>query len=410
MNSKYPGNAGKSYMLAALYASHTIIRSDNAPADMQAGPPVCLRTSQPVSTACLSPIHGGKPVSVPSSFPSSILMEAWHLKSTPDDLLSYPVAALNVTTKRWRLQPFSANLVGIKGSWDRENATKDWPNETIIYPCGSSLCEWTQPCENFSCAITIEGIGATKVGPAHSDIIGLTHGLIILLILFITTSLVMGCHHSIPSPPPSRDGHRHTIKDDRPRPAEEAIGLESRLPRQPLRHPRPSIIKHDSSINKYYKAPERQPTQRPVEISWELVAKPHSRSGSSWRDDQRHWAEETRQKGRQIERCMALLREMYALDLQAWSMEDVALREGDREVRVRLWGRVERIFLEVSDVIASWRNEGTQEVPGLSYWSDEEKRVIEAIYQTVQEHLEGRRLGGFEETEDDAAFDFWSKD
>ncbi|WAO92341.1 Hypothetical protein NCS54_00984600 [Fusarium falciforme] len=337
-------------------------------------------------------------------------MEAWHLKSTPDDLLAYPVAALNVTTKRWRLQPFPANLVGIKGSWDRGNATKDWPNDTIVYPCGGSLCEWTQPCENFSCASTIEGIGATKVGPAHSNIVGLTHGLIVLFILLITTYLVMGCHHSVPSRPSSRNAHRHNTEDDRPRPAEEAIGLESRLPRQPLRHPRPSALKNDSSINKYYKTPERQPTQRPVEISWELAAKPYRRSGSSSRDGQRHWAEETRQKGRQIERCMALLREMYALDLQAWSMEDVALREGDREVRVRLWGRVERIFLEVADVVSSWRNEGTREVPGLSYWSDEEKRVIDAIYQTVQEHLEGRRLGGPEETEEDGVSNFWSKD
>ncbi|RSL50989.1 hypothetical protein CEP54_011655 [Fusarium duplospermum] len=369
------------------------------------------RPSQNSSVYCSFNAHSGRdPVSVPSSFPSSILMEAWHLKSTPDDLLSYPVAALNVTTKRWRLQPFPANLVGIKGYWDRENATKDWPNETIVYPCGDSLCEWPQPCEDFSCAITIEGIRKTKVGPAHSDIVGLTHGIIILLILLITTTLIMGCHHSVPSRPPSRDGHRHVPESDRPRPAEEAIGLDSRLPRQQLRHPRPSTIKHDSSINKYYTALQRQLTQRPVEISWDVTTKQYSGPGSSSRDTQRHWEEEARQKGRQIERCMTLLREMYALDLQAWSMEDVALREGDREVRVRLWGRVERIFLEVADVVTSWRNESTRDIPGLGYWSDEERRVIEAIYKTVQEHLEGRHLGVFEDDEEHGVPNSWPKD
>ncbi|KAM5359495.1 hypothetical protein ACJZ2D_014430 [Fusarium nematophilum] len=317
-------------------------------------------------------------------------MEAW--KFTPEDLHLYPVAALNVTAKRWRLQPFPDNLVGIEGSQNSNDTNHAWPHDQIVYPCGNSLCYWPQPCENFSCAIVIEGIGATRAGPAHSDIIGLTHGIIILLIVLTTTALitavlVMGCCSSVPySPPPSRGC---SDQRERTRPGEELVRLETRL----LRHPRPSALERDRLVNRYYVAPQRLATQRPVEISW-AVAKLPSRSSSS--DDRqcdgRNQAEETRQKARQIERCMTLLREMFALDLRAWSMEEVALREGDRSERVRLWERVECIFHEVVDVVSSWRNEAIRGTSGSNYWSDDEGRVVEAIYKAIDEHLQGRHV------------------
>jgi hypothetical protein len=296
-------------------------------------------------------------------------MEAW--KFTSPKLLSYPAAALNVTTERWRMQPFPENLVAVKGSWNsskNSNSSSAWPHDGIVYPCGKSLCSRPRACQRLSCALVIEGIGATTTGPAHSNIVDLTHGIIVFLIVLITTALiatalVMGCCQSAlfsPSPSRGRDDYGGGYVE----------GGADTTPRG-LRRPRQSSLELDQSLNRYYTRPQRLPTQRSMEISWAL-AEPTNEA----------------EKTRQITRCTALMRKMYALDLQVWSMEGVELRERDQAVQVQLQERAESIFQEVAEVVRKWKDEaGARAASGGRYWSEEEARIIDAIHRAIHDHL-----------------------
>lgn len=276
-------------------------------------------------------------------------MEAWKL-STPD-ILKYPVPALNLTTERWRLQPFPENLVAVKGSWnssDPNNALL-WDDDLLV-PCPgdlSRLCGWNRTCTELSCAIVVEGIGAITTGPAHSDIIGLVHGLIAFIVFIITTAVIMGCCQSIPR------------EDPQPQP----VAIPAPQVR-PLRAPQPSALELDHTLNQFYARPQRLPTQRAIEISW-ATAVPTNED----------------KKTKQIARATALLREMYALELLAWSMEGVELHAKDKGEPAQLRRRAQSIFQEVQEFVSKWRG-----AEAIQYWSPEERKIIDAIDEAIQAH------------------------
>jgi len=294
-------------------------------------------------------------------------MEEWKFIDRDSEIFKDPAAALNLTTERWLLQPFPDGLVASTGSW---NASDDRIRDDfqlqldldVLYPCRGSLCSSKRRCQSVDdrCFVPVEGIGATTVGPAHSGIVALTHGVVFLLVIIITLAVVMGCFSSKPF---QDDDSASTV---RPVPTHT----------YPIRQPaRPSVLEQDHQLAQYYARPPREPAQRPVEVDWVCPA-PGSEA----------------EKSRHIARLTTLLRDMYALDLEAWSMEGVAQREADKKELLRVRTEAERIFGEVAYVVGQWQGAAAERRTGA--WTAEEARVIDAIFAAVSEHLPEPVRGG----------------
>jgi hypothetical protein len=273
-----------------------------------------------------------------------------------------PVFALSFTTEQWGLEPFPGNLVAITGYWqDIEGSNNlaepawelpyscpssddstflyydyyctddDWVVEgyndiynSVIYISGSdNICAEPQLCPDSGCLILIEGIGKATTGPANSSVVGLSHG-ITLLIIAITVAIIMGCgltksFFGSPPPPPSR------------------TQLAQKL--RPYMNPPPSA--------------QRQQTYA------ERTAAAASTAN-------------------EVAQCSALLRQLYALDLAIWSKEDCV----DEEIPERedMMCRANALFAEIHRIVHAWRSRaGTK-------WSAEEQLHIDEICRFLDQH------------------------
>jgi hypothetical protein len=272
-----------------------------------------------------------------------------------------PVYALSLTTEQWGLEPFPGNLVAIFGYWQDIEDSNDAaePAWTVPYSCPSSnsscpydygcddwvdscydnvtyisassnICPEPEPCADSGCIILIEGIGKTTTGPANSSIVGLSYGISFLLVLAITITIIMGCGTSSLSmlhPPP-------------PQP-------QPRLAREHLR----------SYMN--------PPPQRE-----QLYAARAATAANM---------------AREVVRCSDLLRQMYALDLVIWGMENCVTDEIPR--REEMKRKANALFAEIRRVVQTWRSKSDVR------WSAEERQHIEEICKFVDEHNAKRYEG-----------------
>jgi len=328
-------------------------------------------------------------------------MEAW--KVSPSGLPPAPVSprdvvvALNITTERWHLRPFPDNLIAIDGYLTDWNGTLP-KNITdtggdYVYRCGDTFCAVPAApggCHDPTCAILVEGVGATSVGPAHSSIVGLTHGLVVLLILVVAAAATaMGCHSSAPRDSDGRAKSRNQANY----PSAVMAGRQSSnhlrrpdfrtssqhhelpmLPPRPLRQPQvpqATALGRDLPMAQYYTRPAAaKETHRIAEVDG---------GGAAGRP-----ASET-EKRREIERVAARLRDMYALDLRAWSMEGVVRHEADRAELLRVRAQAEAVFWEVTDAVGRWREAARDE----RYWTANERKLIREIQAAVAKHQPG---------------------
>jgi len=284
-------------------------------------------------------------------------MEAW--KFIDYSSLS-PVYALGFTAEQWGLEPFPGSVVATTGYWQdiegTNNALLVWPvpysclesdgsyldyystnigsvsglgdisNNLYSFGSGNNICEETQPCGGSGCTFLIEGILKTTTGPANSDIVGLTHGItcfiIIAIAIAIATSFIMGsCFSNIlnasPPPPPSREELSQNLR---------------------------------SHIN---------PPPRRVQTYAERAASEASTA-------------------REVARCSGLLRQMYALDLHIWGMEDCIADEIPK--REELMRRANMLFAEINRIVHAWRS-GADEA-----WSADARLQIREICVLLDRH------------------------
>ncbi|KAH0537283.1 hypothetical protein FGG08_005908 [Glutinoglossum americanum] len=276
-------------------------------------------------------------------------MEAWKFL----DYSSFsPVFALGFTTERWGLERFPPNLVAISGYWKNikgsNNTVESW---TLPYQCSSesspnydyhylydgyysnnqgstnvsasaNICTEPQPCPDSGCIILIEGIGKTTIGPANSGIIGLSHAISFILVIIITTTIIMGCDFSKLIPP----------EEPPPRPSRPA----------------------PEHLRQYLNPPQRQEQT----YAGQAVTPANM--------------------AREVARCSALLRQMYALDLQIWGMEGCIPEEVPR--REEMKRRANALFAEIRRMITGWRSSPD------AGWSAEERQQIEEICRVVDQH------------------------
>jgi len=286
-------------------------------------------------------------------------MEEWRFLDSDSNIFQNPTAALNLTTERWLLQPFPDGLVASTGTWDASNETtrvsfQHQLDLGVTYQCWGFVCSDTRSCRSVDdpCFVPVEGIGTTTVGPAHSNIVALTHGIVSLLVSIITLAVVMGCLCWKSDASDITEPARHSSRDTNNR-------------RHSARH---SALEQDRKIARQYARPVREPAQCAVEVDW-VCAAPASEA----------------EKTKHIARLTALLREMYALDIQAWSMEGVAQREADKENLLRVRAEAERVFGEVAFVAGQWQAVAAKRRRGA--WTAEEAKVIDAICTMITEYL-----------------------
>jgi hypothetical protein len=273
-------------------------------------------------------------------------MEAWKFFNYSN--LS-PVYALSFTAERWGLEPFPGNLVATTGYLYWQDTVPVW---TLPYSCPSSndssfldyyyyttvvndtyddviyisefdnICAEPQPCADSGCLILIEGIGKNTTGPANSSIVGLSHGITLLLIIAIAKAITtMGCG------------------------ASRLLGLGPPLP--------PSAIELAPRLRRYHNPPPQQ-SQRLYPLSTAA------------------------DKAKEVARCSELLRQMYALDLKIWGMEDCVAEE--IPMRQEMMRRANALFAEINRIVHAWRSRDDGK------WSREERLHIEEIYRLVNRH------------------------
>ena len=281
-------------------------------------------------------------------------MEAW--KFVNQSRLS-PILALSLTAERWGLEPLPGNLKASPGYlWDIEGK-----NNTVLFAwespplCATSsrssswllnhyfqssnyytvlngssvstsdkICARPQNCGD--CTNLIEGIGRTTVGPAASNIVGLSHGLSILIII-ISAIIMGGCSSALESEyKPKRGLQRRDIEEY-----------------------------YTPSARSYDKAPRREaPPQLPIS----------SATGAD--------------KAQQISHCADLLRKMYELDILIWSMEDCSKSEEDE--REKMKAKADDLYAEIQRIINTWK------AISLGTFSGEERGYIDKIHIALDTH------------------------
>jgi len=202
-----------------------------------------------------------------------VLMEAWRV--APWIPYEGAVAALNVSTERWQLRPFPDNLVAIRGYREdvdpKPPAGIHYDENYIYYRYGGGYSTVPAPptCRNLSCAILIEGCGAATVGPANSEIVGLAHGLTVLMIVLAAAVAAIGSRWVVlddikivswDSEQPEDAYYPPSGRSTQRRPP--FINDPPQRPR--LRLPRPSSLDLDPSLDHYYARPPKPTMRRPV--------------------------------------------------------------------------------------------------------------------------------------------------
>lgn len=282
-------------------------------------------------------------------------MEAW--KFVDFTTLS-PTFALGFTTPRWGLEQFPGNLVAIPGTWNKA-VDEAWSlpytcnstNPTSYYDCTSSdggcdygdssttnisnspICNKPVSCSNSNCLILIEGTDANTTGPAHSNIVGLAHGISALVTLLITTTiiLIMGSCFS-------------STADEKP--------YESRT------------AKPDGDSTRPRLAPTNLPQYNPPKF----LRAPK-------------WAEQElmpSNKASDIAKCADLLRQMYAMDLVIWGTEHAVA--GGQTERKLMMTRADCLYTEIRRMVYSFHHAPRSD------WSHAERACVEDIFKAVERH------------------------
>jgi hypothetical protein len=275
-------------------------------------------------------------------------MEAW--KSIEYYNIS-PVFALSATTERWGLGRFPPNVVATQGYWESVRHSKDtllpawdlpyscssppdYPNSALFRFDGSvsisssdKICTSPQVCPASGCIILVEGIGKTRTGPAHTSIIGLSHGIAFILATLITISITMGNVFSSCSKGQTEQS-------------------------QSLRRPqRPNF-------SPYINPPGRRRTYTEQAMMRETTSK-------------------------EVAKCSSLLRQLYDLELQIWSGRSIVDPGGIRS-REEKKHRANALFVEIRRRINS-----LESIPNAE-WSPEDLQTIEEIRRAVNIQNETR--------------------
>ena len=83
-------------------------------------------------------------------------------------------------------------------------------------------------------------------------------------------------------------------------------------------------------------------------------------------------------KAKEIAQCSGLLREMYALDLIIWGMENCVPSEvPKREMRKQ---KANALFAEIRRIVHGWKSATNVR------WSNEERQNIEEICRFIDQH------------------------
>lgn len=293
-------------------------------------------------------------------------MEAWKFFNYSS---ISPLFALSFTTEEWGLEPFPGNLLAIPGYWQdiilsknsssNKNTTSLKPAWTVPNLCSSSksqdplsfyhdivengyiaypgfdsvryisaasaslFCQPDQlkPCAPSGCLILLEGIGKNTTGPAHSSIVALSHGVSFFVTFTITIAIliIMGCMSSSLSVPKS-------------------------------------------------------PTITPIHLSQYL-----NPPGTERKQNYAEKAETEANVSKEVARCSRLLRQMYELELNIWSMGDNFASETPRidEMKKRANG----IFAEIRSMVFTWRL-----TVGTKGWSAEQEMHVVEIYNYIDNH------------------------
>ncbi|KAF2395572.1 hypothetical protein EJ06DRAFT_534844 [Trichodelitschia bisporula] len=80
-------------------------------------------------------------------------------------------------------------------------------------------------------------------------------------------------------------------------------------------------------------------------------------------------------KVKHVARCAGLLRQMYALDIMIWGMENCV--DAERPRREELKFQANALLKEVTVTVEGWRS-----MP-VGYWSVEEQEVVDGISRTI---------------------------
>src|SRR5579862_36434 len=267
-------------------------------------------------------------------------MEAW--KSINYHHIS-PVFALSATTERWGLGRFPPNVVATSGYWQstrHSNSTllpawdlpyscsspPDYPDSTLFPFKGAvnisssdRICTSPQVCPASGCIILVEGIGKTRTGPAHTSIIGLSHGIAFILATFITIGITMG------------NVFGSCFK---------AQAEKSQPQRQPQR----------PNITPFMSPPQQRNTYTEQVVASEGISK-------------------------EVARCSTLLRQLYALELQIWAQKAVVTADTHR--RVDNQRRANALFTEIRR-----RANSLKSIPN-ARWSPTDQQTIEEICEVV---------------------------
>ncbi|KAF2671477.1 hypothetical protein BT63DRAFT_423677 [Microthyrium microscopicum] len=294
-------------------------------------------------------------------------MEAWHFFNYT---VQSPLISLLYTTERWNLAPFPANLAATSSHFSNlstpngsiqawtlpyspseqwstlpEGWTADGPDQNINSD-PLTITNTTYICStphNNSCLILIEGIGANTIGPTHSSITSLTHGLgFLFALIFATLFTIMGSKNS-KLPQPEMAHHEAIRTNYTPAPVARHV---STAPPPHQQQPPP---------------PKRQSTiQQPQEYKG---VSPNSLTS-------------------EIAHCASLLRELYALDLSIWGMQNCVRDEIPR--RQTMERKANALFREIRRMTGEWRASVG------SRWSMEDRQAVETIWRAVHEHPETR--------------------
>jgi hypothetical protein len=249
-----------------------------------------------------------------------------------------PVQVLSFSTAEWALRPFPRNLVAINTTWVEAQAKNQslrlsWYDPDagagLITNGRYTVANTEISCEDLysdGCLIVIEGAGSRTSGPTASNTAGLAYGLVFLIAGLLTTA-IMGCFHSVPR----EQGGGGGISE--------------------IKHPIPDPIERDTLPNIY---------------------NPHDRRRI---DAERAAIEAGTTK--EIQKCAALLREMYRLDLEIWGTEGV--QGEDQASRDEMMRRSDALFGEVRRIAYRWQHQPRDG------WTAEEGECMDEILRAIAE-------------------------
>jgi hypothetical protein len=300
-------------------------------------------------------------------------MEEWHFVNTSQFT---PLAALCITTERWGLNSFPANILASTGyRRDIENTNNTLPVWSLFEDCyniisdsddlsevsvsngpvssintSTSLCSipefWSDLQSSPDCYILIEGVSGKTVGPAHSDIVYLSFFISFLI------SIVA------------------------------AMSFGKLIAKMTKSAPKPVVKSVEKEVSKSYNPPP--PKYDPVADFQQ--AKARDRDNATRRVSQMpvpgyYDSVASERQANDVRRVSQMLREMYELEFRIFGMRHS--RE-DPRVRVAKWRyQADALFDEILDNVDRWYAGGRR-------WNNEEWEAIVKIRDAVVQHARDR--------------------